>query len=438
MERWTMAVPCLFGLEGLVGDELRRMGMEDVRVEDRRVFFTGGAAELARANIGLRMGERVMILLARFPARSFEELYQGVKAIPLERFVPREGAFPVKGYSLDSQLHSVPDCQSIVKKAAVDHLGAHYGLTWLPETGETYQLRFSIMKDLCEVFLDSSGVSLHKRGYRAVGNEAPLHETMAAAMVNLARYRGRDFFWDPFCGSGTIVIEAALAALNRAPGLARKFAAQSWSCIPEDIWTQAREAARAAQVLVEADGLAGEPVPTLFGAQVDLRDEEAVRLGLDAPSRVAHGAAILGGAQEPVLVSVLGHVALDSFEALELLHHVIGLGLADEGGPVLVPDLAGERRQGGAVLGRFDGDELDGHAVVLSLACPFHYTATVRAAIVPAVRFLRARGPVLRGVFPFGNGDASRLLKGVFERVNSCRSRLGRSRGGGIIECVNR
>ena len=240
MERWTMAVPCLFGLEGLVGDELRRMRMEDVRVEDRRVFFTGGAAELARANIGLRMGERVMILLARFPARSFEELYQGVKAIPLERFVPREGAFPVKGYSLDSQLHSVPDCQSIVKKAAVDHLGAHYGLTWLPETGETYQLRFSIMKDLCEVFLDSSGGSLHKRGYRAVGNEAPLHETMAAAMVNLARYRGRDFFWDPFCGSGTIVIEAALAALNRAPGLNRSFMAQKWACVPETVWQQAR------------------------------------------------------------------------------------------------------------------------------------------------------------------------------------------------------
>ena len=243
MERWTMAVPCLFGLEGLVGDELRRMGMEDVRVEDRRVFFTGGAAELARANIGLRMGERVMILLARFPARSFEELYQGVKAIPLERFVPREGAFPVKGYSLDSQLHSVPDCQSIVKKAAVDHLGAHYGLTWLPETGETYQLRFSIMKDLCEVFLDSSGVSLHKRGYRAVGNEAPLHETMAAAMVNLARYRGRDFFWDPFCGSGTLVIEAAQKALNLAPGLRRRFAAEHFDFVPADIWAEQRQKA---------------------------------------------------------------------------------------------------------------------------------------------------------------------------------------------------
>lgn len=244
MEKFTMAVPCLFGLEGLVGDELRRMKLENVRVEDRRVFFDGSFADMARANVRLRMGERVMLLLARFPARSFEELYQGVKAIPLERFIPKEGAFPVKGYSLDSQLHSVPDCQAIAKKAAVDRLGAKYGLTWLPETGETYQLRFSIMKDICEVFLDTSGVSLHKRGYRAVGNEAPLHETMAAALVNLSRYRGRDFFWDPFCGSGTIVIEAALAALNRAPGLNRDFAAQQWSCVPTEAWTQARQEAK--------------------------------------------------------------------------------------------------------------------------------------------------------------------------------------------------
>ena len=244
MEKLTMAVPCLFGLEGLVGDELRRMKLENVRVEDRRVFFDGDFADMARANVRLRMGERVMLLLARFPARSFEELYQGVKAIPLERFIPKEGAFPVKGYSLDSQLHSVPDCQAIAKKAAVDRLGAKYGLTWLPETGETYQLRFSIMKDICEVFLDTSGVSLHKRGYRAVGNEAPLHETMAAALVNLSRYRGRDFFWDPFCGSGTIVIEAALTALNRAPGLNRDFAAQKWGCVPTAVWTQARQEAK--------------------------------------------------------------------------------------------------------------------------------------------------------------------------------------------------
>ena len=244
MERFTFCAPCLFGLEGLVGDECRRLEFDHVRVEDRRVFFDGDARTLVKANLCLRMAERVMILLRRFPVHSFEDLYQGVKEIPLEDYIPRDGAFPVKGYSLDSQLHSVPDCQSIAKKAAVDRLAAKYGIGWLPETGATYQLRFSIMKDICEVFLDTSGVSLHKRGWRAVGNEAPLHETMAAAMVNLSRYRGRDFFWDPFCGSGTIVIEAALAALNRAPGLERTFAAEKWSLLPAALWQEERDAAR--------------------------------------------------------------------------------------------------------------------------------------------------------------------------------------------------
>lgn len=244
MEKFTFAVPCLFGLEGLVGEELRRMGLSEVRVEDRRAFFTGDFLDMARANLRLRMGERVMLLLGRFEARTFEALYQGVKALPLEDLIPRDGQFPVKGYSLNSQLHSVPDCQAIVKKAAVDRLGAKYGLTWLPETGAVYQIRFSLMKDICEVFLDTSGLSLHKRGYRAVGNEAPLHETMAAAMVNLARYRGRDFFWDPFCGSGTIVIEAALAALNRAPGLGRSFGAERWPTVPREVWQQARAEAK--------------------------------------------------------------------------------------------------------------------------------------------------------------------------------------------------
>lgn len=244
MEKFTFAVPCLFGLEGLVGEELRRMGLSEVRVEDRRAFFTGNFLDMARANLRLRMGERVMLLLGRFEARTFEALYQGVKALPLEDLIPRDGQFPVKGYSLNSQLHSVPDCQAIVKKAAVDRLGAKYGLTWLPETGAVYQIRFSLLKDVCEVFLDTSGLSLHKRGYRAVGNEAPLHETMAAAMVNLARYRGRDFFWDPFCGSGTIVIEAALAALNRAPGLGRSFGAERWPTVPREVWQQARAEAK--------------------------------------------------------------------------------------------------------------------------------------------------------------------------------------------------
>ena len=212
METMTFCVPCLFGLEGLVGDELRRLELSNVRVEDRRVFFEGDFAAMAKANLCCRMGERVMILLSEFDAHSFEDLFQGVKATPLERFIPKDGAFPVKGYSLNSQLHSVPDCQAIVKKAAVTRLGEKYGLGWMPETGETYQLRFSNMKDHVELFLDTSGVSLHKRGYRREANLAPLHETMAAAMVNLARYRGRDFFWDPFCGSGTICIEAAMIA----------------------------------------------------------------------------------------------------------------------------------------------------------------------------------------------------------------------------------
>lgn len=244
MEQFTLCIPCLFGLEGLVGDEMRRMQMKNVRVEDRRVFFDGTATDIARANIRCRMGERVMILLGRFEAHSFEDLYQGVKKIPLEELIGKNDVFPVKGYSLDSQLHSVPDCQAIVKKAAVDRLGAHYGLTWMPETGTLHQIRFSIKKDLCEVFLDTSGVSLHKRGYRAEANLAPLHETMAAALVTLARYRGRDFFWDPFCGSGTIPIEAALIALNRAPGLSRTFAAQKWDCLDPAIWQQARDEAK--------------------------------------------------------------------------------------------------------------------------------------------------------------------------------------------------
>ena len=240
MSTYEFSVPTLFGLEGIAGDELRRLDIENVRVENGRVLFSGDQRALAKANICLRTGERVLLVLADFKATTFEELFQGVYRANLEDFIPKDGCFPVKGHCLSSQLMSVPDCQAIVKKAAVTRLGEHYGLGWLPETGETYQLRFSIMKDHVELFLDTSGVRLHKPGYRREANLAPLHETMAAAMVNLARYRGRDFFWDPFCGSGTICIEAAMIALNRAPGLNRSFMAQKWSCVPETVWQQAR------------------------------------------------------------------------------------------------------------------------------------------------------------------------------------------------------
>ena len=235
---------CLFGLEGIAGDELRRLNMENVRVEDRRVLFSGDETALARANLWLRTGERVMVVLAQFTAKSFEDLFQGVYHANLEDYIPKDGQFPVKGHCLNSQLMSVPDCQAIIKKAASKRLGEKYGISWLPETGIKYQLHFTILNDQVTLCLDTSGPGLHKRGYRAIGNDAPLHETLAAGMIQLTRYRGREFVWDPFCGSGTIPIEAALIAKNRAPGLNRRFAAEEYPWVGADVWKQVREEAR--------------------------------------------------------------------------------------------------------------------------------------------------------------------------------------------------
>ena len=245
MEKFTLSVPCLFGLEGICSQELKRMDMESVSAENGRVLFQGDFQDIIKANLRLRTGERVLLRIASFPARSFEELFQGVYKTNLEDFIPKDGAFPVKGHCLNSQLHSVPDCQAIIKKAAAKRLGEKYHVSWLPETGALYQLQFSIMKDQAELFLDTTGAGLHKRGYRAVGNDAPLRETLAAAMVNLSRYRGRDNFVDPFCGSGTIAIEAAMAAKNRAPGLLRSFACQKWQMSQPQMWKDQHEAARA-------------------------------------------------------------------------------------------------------------------------------------------------------------------------------------------------
>ena len=227
-----------------MGDELRRLNIENVRVENGRVLFSGGADAMAKANICLRTGERVLLVLAQFEARSFEELFQGVYRTNLEDFIPKDGQFPVKGHCLNSQLMSVPDCQAIVKKAASKRLGEKYGLNWMPETGIKYQLQFAIMNDKVTLYLDTTGPGLHKRGYRAVGNEAPLRETLAAAMVQLTRYRGREFLWDPFCGSGTICIEAALIAKNKAPGMYRRFMAEAYPWVPAEVWGQVREEAK--------------------------------------------------------------------------------------------------------------------------------------------------------------------------------------------------
>lgn len=238
---FEMCVPCLFGLEGPLGNELRHMGLKDVSAENGRVRFKGTDADVARVNIRSRFGERVLIELGQFEARTFEELFEGVKGLAWESFIPKHGAFPVKGYALDSALHSVPDCQKIVKKAVSVRLGKAYGEQWLPEDGELYQIQFSIMKDVAVLYLDTSGTGLHKRGYRPAQVLAPLRETLAAAMVDIAGYRGRGEFCDPFCGSGTIAIEAALAAKGRAPGVRRSFSAEKWKCLSNNIWQTARE-----------------------------------------------------------------------------------------------------------------------------------------------------------------------------------------------------
>ncbi len=244
MNKMKFAVPCRLGIEGIAGDELRRLNIENVAVENGRVLFTGDEIALAKANVCLRTGERILIVLGEFVARSFEELFQGVYKLNLEDYIPVDGQFPVKGYCLNSQLMSESDCQAIIKKAASRRLGEKYGLGWLPETGVKFQLQFSIMNDNVTIYLDTSGAGLHKRGYRAQSNDAPLHETIAAALVLLTRFRGREFFWDPFCGSGTIPIEAALIAKNRAPGLNRNFAAQAFPWMPKEVWDQVRTEAR--------------------------------------------------------------------------------------------------------------------------------------------------------------------------------------------------
>lgn len=271
------SVPCLLGLEGLIADELRRMDAQNVAAQNGRVDFEGDEAVLARANICSRYAERILIRMGSFRAETFEELFQGVKKIPWEMFIGEKDAFPVKGYSLDSKLFSVSDCQAIIKKAVVERLKAKYNLNWFEETGTVYQIQFSIMKDTVTLFIDSTGAGLHKRGYRPVANAAPIKETLAAAMAELARVRHYHTLYDPMCGSGTILIEGAMKALNIAPGIHRTFACEKFPMINESVWRQER--ARAGDLVIrDADFKA-------FGSDIDfnalqIAQENARRAGV--------------------------------------------------------------------------------------------------------------------------------------------------------------
>ncbi len=242
-DKLRLCCPCHFGLESVLKYEITKIGGTDLTVTDGKITFTGDENILARANLCLSTAERVLIELIEFRAESFEELFQGVRSIELERFIGIDDAFPVKGYSLDSALHSVPDCQSIVKKAAVERLKSKYGVEWFSESGATVQIKFSILKDVVTVYLDTSGVGLHKRGYRRNSNAAPIKETLAAGIVDLARVRPDSIVCDPFCGSGTLLIEAAMKALRIPVGINRRFAAEKWASIPSSVWQEERKRA---------------------------------------------------------------------------------------------------------------------------------------------------------------------------------------------------
>lgn len=240
----TLVATCMFGLEKILGEEIDALGLTRLDTMDGRVTFAGTEADIPRANIALRCAERVFVHLGAFPARSFAELFDGVRGLPWEDWVGRTDAFPVKGHSIKSGLTSVPDCQSIVKKAIVERLKDKYGISWFEETGVKYQVEFFLFKDVAHLMIDTSGVALHKRGYRPEAGAAPLRETLAAALVYTARPREDVLFWDPFCGSGTIAIEAAMMVSGRAPGLGRSFAGEAFANVPKTLWDDARAEAR--------------------------------------------------------------------------------------------------------------------------------------------------------------------------------------------------
>lgn len=269
-----LAATCLFGLEKPVGEEIDALGYKRTETIDGRVYFKADINDIPRLNVNLRYSERVYIVVGQIPAPDFNTLFEGVYALNWEDYINRDDEFPVKGHSIKSTLFSIPDCQKIIKKAVARRLGDKYGLSVLPEVGDRYQIEFFIFKDRADLMIDTSGAPLHKRGYRPVSTEAPLRETLAAAMVKIARPRNDVLFWDPMCGSGTIATEAAMLMTNTAPGLNRHFAAEYYAFINKRLWSEAKDEARA-MIIKDCD----------FEAFASDIDPEAVKIAEETVKR---------------------------------------------------------------------------------------------------------------------------------------------------------
>ncbi len=240
MSRLELIATSTFGLESIVAGEIKALGYSDIKVENGKVTFTADEKAICRANLWLRTADRVRLKVGEFKAVTFDQLFEKTKALPWPDLLPREAAFPVDGKSVQSTLFSISDCQAIVKKAVVESMKSRYRTEWFKENGPLYQIEVSLLKDTATLTIDTSGPGLHKRGYRSGGSEAPLRETLAAALVMLARWKPDITLIDPFCGSGTITIEAAMMGQNIAPGMEREFTSESWPIIPRECWHEAR------------------------------------------------------------------------------------------------------------------------------------------------------------------------------------------------------
>ncbi len=240
---YQLLAVCPMGLESIVAKEVQELGYE-TRIENGRIYFQGDASALVKANLWLRTADRVKLIIGQFEAKTFDDLFEQTKNLPWENYISENGQFPVQGRSLKSTLHSVPDVQAITKKAIVERLKKAYQVSgWLDESGAKYPVEVNILKDRVLLTIDTSGSGLNKRGYRLAQGEAPIKETLAASLVKLANWKGDTPLIDPFCGSGTIAIEACLIAQNIAPGFNRSFVSEQWDMIPEGLFDQLRDEA---------------------------------------------------------------------------------------------------------------------------------------------------------------------------------------------------